>query len=195
MAACPNCHHDLPEDSESGRCPHCGHAWIKSNFTSVGTLEVTRIEIGYGAQKSWLEQWGQVERSNKKIQDLYQATAVDNLEAQTVLKDFFIHSWHLGDWLVKDATTSIDKRDIGTLLRGEPDMAVCKAMANTAKHHTLDNENKMSARIRTLVTKPHGQATIEISTPGGNQERDALELATSCMAIWQKFLESHGLRT
>lgn len=194
MVTCPNCHHDLPEDSESGRCPHCGHAWIKSNFTGAGTLEVTRIEIGYGAQKSWLEQWGQVERSYKKIQDLYKATAVDNLEAQTVLKDFFMHSWHLGEWLAKDSETSVQGPEIKALLDSEPDIEICNAMANTAKHYSR-GPKAMSARVSSLVTKPHGKAAIEISTAGDKQERDALELATSCMAIWQKFLESHGLKT
>lgn len=194
MATCPNCQRDLPEDRESGRCPHCGHAWIRSNFTGAGTLEVTRVEIGYGAQKSWLEQWGQVERSYEKIQDLYQAAAIDNQEAQTVLGDFFLHDSHLGEWLAKDPDTSVQEPDIKALLDSEPDMKICNAMAYTAKNYSR-SPDAISARVSSLVTKPHGKATIEISTNGGKEERDALEIATSCMAIWQKFLKFHGLKT
>ncbi|WP_426977902.1 hypothetical protein ACQCSU_01750 [Pseudarthrobacter sp. O4] len=155
--------------------------------------DVAKVEVGYGVQKSWLEQWGQVERSYKKVQNLYAGT-VDNQEALTTVKDFFIHSWHLGDWLKKDPEISVKHEDIGTLLQSEPDLQICNAFANTSKHHTLDRANAMSARVSSVVTQPQGQVTIEISTSSGTETRDALELATSCMGIWRKFLHSHGLR-
>lgn len=193
MATCPSCHRDLTEDSESGQCPHCGHAWGVLKLGGVGVLDVVKAEVGFGAEKSWIEQWGQVERSYKKVQDLYMTT-VDNQDALTVVKDFFVHTWHLQDWLKRDPATNVGYEDIGALLRSEFDMKVCNAMANTTKHYDLDE--KMTARVSSVVTQPKGQVAIEISeTDGARQTRDALELATSCMGIWQKFLASHGLKT
>ncbi|WP_306914458.1 MULTISPECIES: hypothetical protein [unclassified Arthrobacter] len=151
------------------------------------------MEVGYGAQKSWLEQWGQVERSYKKVQNL-QAGPVDNQEALTAVKDFFIHSRHLGDWLVDDRETNVQQQDIDTLLQSEPDLQICNALANTPAHQTPERANAMGARVSPVVAQPQGQVPVEISTTSGTETRDALELATSCMGIWRKFLHSRGLR-
>jgi hypothetical protein len=191
MAKCPSCQNDLPENNNAGQCPHCGHGLIGVQLGGEGTLEISKVEVGYGAQKSWLEQWGQVERSYKKVQSLYTGP-VDNQEATTLVKDFFAHSWHLSDWLAKDTATSVQKRDIGTLLQSEPDLKICNAIANTSKHYSR-GENAMSARVSSVVTKPQGQITIEISTTGGTKKRDALELATNCMSIWRNFLKFNKL--
>lgn len=192
MATCPNCQRDLPEDSRSGRCPHCGHVWAGGPLGGPGIPDVAKVEVGYGAEKSWLEQWGQVERSFKKVQNLYAGT-VDNQEALTTVKDFFIHSRHLGDWLVDDGETNVQQQDIDTLLQSDPALKVCDALASTP-NQTPDRANAISAHVSSAVTQPQGQVTIEISTSSGTEKRDALELATSCMGIWQTFLHSHGLR-
>jgi hypothetical protein len=193
MATCPNCQRDLPEDSKSGRCPHCGHAWAAVQPGRLGIPDVAKVEVGYGAQKSWLEQWGQIERSYQKVQNLYTGT-VDNQDALTTVKDFFIHSWHLGGWLVDDAETTVRQQDIDALLQSEPDLLACNALANTPEHHTLDRANAFSARVSPVATQPQGRVTIEISTNSGTEKSDALELATSCMGIWRKLLHSHSLR-
>jgi hypothetical protein len=151
------------------------------------------VEVGYGAQKSWLEQWGQVERSYKKVQNLSAGT-VDHQEALTAVKDFCIHSWHLGDWLMEDAETNVQQQDIDSLLQSEPDLLACNALATTPQHQTLDRANVISARVSPAGTQPQGRVVIEISTSSGTEKRDGLELATSCMGIWRKFLHSHGLR-
>jgi hypothetical protein len=193
MATCPNCQRDLPEDSKSGRCPHCGHAWAGVPLGGLGIPEGAKVEVGYGAEKSWLEQWGQVERSYQKVQNLSAGT-VDNQEALTAVKDFFIHSWHLGDWLVDDAETTVQQQDIDSLLQSEPDLLAGSALANTPTHHTPEGADAISARVNPAGAQPQGQLTIEISTPSGTEKRDALDLATSCLGIWRKFLHSRGLR-
>ncbi|SEQ81179.1 hypothetical protein [Arthrobacter sp. OV608] len=166
MAACPQCQGELPEKSESGQCPHCGHAWGTLRLGGLGTLTSVVTEIGYGVDKSWLEQWGQMERSYKKLQELYAATGAGNQEAQTIVKDFFIHCWHLGDWLSKDKGTSVTWPEIKTLLQSEIDINICNAMANTSKHHTRF-PNETSARVSSLKLHPKFEATIEVSPPSG----------------------------
>lgn len=193
MATCLNCRRDLPEDSRSGRCPHCGHALPDVQPGGVGVSGGAKVEVGYGAGKSWLEQWGQVERSYQKVQSL-SAGAVDNQEALMAVKDFFIHSRHLGEWLVDDVETSVQQQDIDTLLHSEPDLQTGNALANTSKHQIPGSVDAVSARVSPEITQPQGQVAIEIPTSSGMETRDALELATSCMGIWQKFLLSHGLR-
>lgn len=192
MATCPNCQRDLPEDSKSGRCPHCGHAWAGAQPGGTGIPGGAKVEVGYGAPKSWLEQWGQVEHSYKRVQNL-QAGPVDNQEAPTAVKDFSIHSRHLGDWLVDDTETTVQQQDIDTLLESEPDLQICNALADTPAHQTPGRANAISARV-SPVGAQHGQVTVEISTTSATETRDALELATSCMGIWRRFLLSHGLR-
>jgi hypothetical protein len=193
MATCPKCQRDLPEDSKSGRCPHCGHAWAGVPLGGAGIPEVAKVEVGYGVPKSWLEQWGQVERSYKKVQNLSAGTA-DHPEALTAVKDFFIHSWHLGDWLKNDPEISVKHEDIDTLLQSEPDLQIGNAFATTPQHDSPGRANAVSARVSPAGTQPQRQVTIEISTTSGTEKRDALELATSCMDMWRKFLHSHGLR-
>lgn len=192
MINCPSCGREQPEDLESGQCRHCGHAWGVLKLDSMGILDFVKAEVGYGAEKSWLEQWGQVQRSYMKVQNLYTAD-VHNEDAQSVVKDFFIHCWHLSDWLKKDPATSVGREDIGALLSTEYDMRVCNAMANTSKHHTLV-DGKMSVRVSRMVTQPQAQVTLEITPVEGEAtERDALDLATSCMNIWRRYLKSYGL--
>ncbi|MDN4611464.1 hypothetical protein [Arthrobacter burdickii] len=161
------------------------------HLDGIGIFDAVHVEVGFGAEKSWLEQWGLVERAYKRVQDLYAAGSVDNREAQAVVKEFFIHSWHLSDWLRKDPSTSVRFEDIGTLVTSQPDMRVCNAMANTSKHFDLDG--KMTARVSRVVVHPQCLVTIEITRTTGSEERDALDLATSCMGIWRKFLHLHGL--
>lgn len=195
MATCSQCQRELPEVSESGRCPHCGHAYATVHLGAVGVMDAVVTEIGYGVDKSWLEQWGQVERSYKKLQELYSASVVDNQEAQTIVKDFFTHCWHLKDWLDKDTTISVRGKDVWSLHDAELDLQICRAMANTSKHHTLKDKAEMSARVGTVILQPHGKATIEVTDPAtSTYARDALELADSCMKMWCKFIAARGLK-
>ncbi|MET3934851.1 hypothetical protein [Arthrobacter sp. OAP107] len=189
MSQCLNCNSEFPSDN-AGPCPVCGHASATLDLSGVGILDVATAEVGYGPQKSWLEQWGVVERSYEKLKGIYDSLT-DNQIATSTVKEFFIHCWHLKDWLVEDREISVESADIGVLLRTEPDLKVCNAMANTSKHHTL-SPGKVSARVVSVVTQPKGQVTIEITSTSGAEKRDALELANSCMSIWKKFLKQHG---
>lgn len=195
MTSCPECQGELPEESESGQCPHCGHAWGAHLVGGIGILDVVKVEVGYGAKKSWLEQWGLVERSFKKLQELYTTDGVDNQDARTIVKDFFLHSWHLKDWISADSDISVTNKEVWSLFESEPDLQVCRAMANTAKHHTLKDIDEMTARVSSVVTQPQCQVKIEASTTDGTQSHDALELATSCLLIWRNYLVSRGLLT
>lgn len=195
MATCSNCQGELPEESESGQCSHCGHAWGALHLEAVVILDVVGTEVGYGAEKSWLEQWGVVERSYRKLQELY-STAVDHNDvAQSVVKDFFIHSWHLLDWLDKDPSIAVTAGQVWSFVKREPDLLVGRAMANTAKHHTLKDPGDMTARVKSVVLQPQGKATLEILATASAEPytRDALEVADSCMSIWRSFLADHGL--
>lgn len=135
MSQCPNCKTELSEDN-SGPCPVCGHAFATLQLAGVGILDVVKAEVGYGPQKSWLEQWGVVERSYQQLKGIYDSP-VDNQVATSTAKDFFIHCWHLKDWLVEDPAIGVVSADIGILLGNDPDLKLCNAMANTSKHHTL----------------------------------------------------------
>lgn len=193
MATCPGCQSDLPEDLESGQCPHCNHAWGVLKRDGVGITDTVTVAVGWGAERSWLEQWGEIERTHTKLQNLYSSAAEDAREPTSVVKTFFIQCWHLSDWLRHDKATSVQKSDTDSLRDSEPDMKICAAMANSTKHHTLDKPEWTTARVSTITTEPTCQVTIEILRTSGKEYRDALELATSCMSIWRKFLASHGL--
>jgi hypothetical protein len=196
MANCSQCQGELPEQTESGRCPHCGHAWAVVHLDGVGILDSVVTEIGYGIEKSWLEQWGVVERSYSKLQELYSIAVDDNQVAQSVVKDFFIHSWHLIDWLDKDPSIAVTGGQVWSFVKREPDLLAGRAMANTSKHHTLKDPNDMTARVKSVVLQPHGKATLEIHATAEAEPytRDALELADSCMSAWRRFLSERGLK-
>ena len=73
-------------------------------------------------------------------------TPVDEVMELDDTYSFFIHCYHLKDWLANDDTFGRSRREIEKFVAGTPALALCGDVANSIKHLKLDTRCGRRAR-------------------------------------------------
>ena len=161
--------------------------------------------------RTWEEQLERVRRSLKLAKNLcsgtVQITGEGTLPSSDICLDqiynFFMNCYHLKDWLKNDAKFPADKKkEVEDFINKNQDLTLCANICNGHKHFTLDRRRIKKKRIKKnlRVTKQQAETHIKgdsieskiqykITTDSG--ERDALELAQSCLNLWEKFIQAN----
>ncbi len=115
---------------------------------------------------------------------------------------FFINCYHLKDWIRNDAMLSKNVKDaVEPHINSSRSLKLCADICNSQKHLALtkpprSGENPSFGAKRFALNLGAGQTTIslkwEVCTDNGPV--DAYKLASDCVADWDAFLSSHGLR-
>jgi hypothetical protein len=73
------------------------------------------------------------------------------------------------------------------------DLGLCRAAANTGKHHTRSNPNAMTAKVGSVVGNSNGvDVDVHWSKGSASGSTDAPALAQNCVASWDRYLKSKG---
>ena len=152
------------------------------------------------AMGSWKDQWERVLLALSRVNAVYagrpepEGTAGATYDVFT----FFVTCHHLGDWIVSDAALPRSThRKARSLVGRSADLRLCADLANRAKHCSLTR-----SRTGDMATGPSGNdVTIMIGAgtrhafrvQSAGVERDAEDLARSCVAEWTTFLGSRRL--
>lgn len=148
-----------------------------------------------------MEQIERTRRYLKRIRDIYEGVPYIAETRECYTDDvisFFIHCHHIADWVMKLEGFSIQKKDVEQFIDVHPELRICADLCNGAKHCRLTKKMRGSKQ-------PHVSGrTFESSGTNGvfqttkcrfeilsdNQIFDARDLAETCMALWDDFIET-----
>jgi hypothetical protein len=205
MMYCPDCGTGLDDVPVDEPCPQCGGTRRDARIFvhEIGTateVPTPAIKVGYTLQP-WQQKWRDVQHGLEQVEDAYditQAPQHDNEYVRRVVEDFFKDCRELADWLWQDRqSTGLDEPTVKAYMRGDRDLNLADAIAQTTKHHTRTmGTDPITARIMDINTDPGGRdVTIAWSQPSGaSGSEDALGLARRCVDAWRQFLAGRGLQ-
>ena len=150
----------------------------------------------------YLEQYERMHRSydrfreiNSRLADKVSSDYEDDVYA------FFMHCYHLKDWIKNDPSVKTRMPNIGTdveqFMNESEALSLCAALCNSLTRLELNQSHSSGPRIFGR-SRYHYQLNIGSRSSirlGWLVERnnkppiDALELATECIAEWEKFLQ------
>jgi len=152
------------------------------------------------AMGSWIEQWDRVQLGLARIDAVYtgRPEPEGTAGAEYDVFGFFVDCHHLVDWIASDAALprSMEKK-ARKLVRNSNELKFCADLANRSKHSALkrtrtgDETTGPSGNDATVMIGRGAKHAFRVSS--GGVDRDALDLAHSCVATWRRFLTTHGL--
>jgi hypothetical protein len=149
---------------------------------------------------SWTEQWDRVQLALARIEAVYagRSEPEGTAGARYDVFNFFVHCHHLVDWIASDAALPQSMpEEAHALVRESNDLKLCADLANRSKHCALkwartgDVSTGPSANDATVTFDRGVKHAFRVSS--GGEDRDALDLARSCVATWREFLTRRGL--
>ncbi|MCX6101157.1 MAG: hypothetical protein NTV92_07020 [Candidatus Bipolaricaulota bacterium] len=141
------------------------------------------------------EQWMRVKRYFERLKMLSRAGRVHDAASENYVDDiysFFIHCYHLKDWISGDPTSPL-RDSVSSFGRDSESFQICRDLCNGAKHLALDSPHSDLAKpglwrkhVDFKVSTRIFSMRIFVQTRAG--EREAFEIAEECMREWQAFL-------
>jgi hypothetical protein len=109
------------------------------------------LKVVRGDDRPWTDRWLKILRSLESLRQAYaldaSATGIEGVSDRA--DNFFVHCFHLRDWLENTGTAS--SADVRAQTKSTP-LRWCDAMCNSEKHHTRDWG--VTARIREACISP-----------------------------------------
>lgn len=143
-----------------------------------------------------MEQLDRVNRYLKRIRDIYCGNNQDSWDNRTNHQDdvysFFVHCYHLRDWVITLNKIELTKDDVDLFINSNIPLQICSDIANGIKHCSLKHKTRTGF-------KPHIAGSLHKSSKSGveseftiivgTQIYDALEIAENCVSLWIDFIE------
>jgi len=146
----------------------------------------------------WKDQYDRVLRWHKRISDINQGILhnQDSRYYDDEIYSFFINCYHLRDWMLKDKTLTITKKDakLKEFIDNSNQMKICHDICIGLKHleitsPKIDKKTQFGSRHYNLTlggNKPVLSVKYCIRCKG--QTFDAFSLATECIKEWNNFI-------
>jgi len=153
----------------------------------------------------WREQWGRVRRFHGRVRHLASGkpAPVDQQAEIDNTYSFFLHCYHLKDWLANDEAFPRSRSEIEEFVSRTPALALCGDVANSIKHLKLskrprsgDAPGELDASFETRmaetfafdgVEKPFQRATIYIKHQGALKA--VVRVADEAYLAWRGFIK------
>jgi len=130
----------------------------------------------------------------EKLRRVYER--LDSCVYRGDLDDFFKTAYHLIENIEKDPATDASQKAAAKALRSDPEVKLCREIANTQKHRDLNHKRHPSPKIlKAFISRGYGAGRYGKGDYGVGEEgvtiqlkdgasQDAFDLATS---IFRKF--------
>ncbi|WP_154650910.1 hypothetical protein [Reinekea blandensis] len=147
-----------------------------------------------------MEQFEIVKRYFKRLEAIYEGVQLSpgyNRECyDDDVMSFFIHCYHVRDWLIHDENFNISSREVDEYIDTHRALSVCTDLANGLKHCRLTRrtrtENQPHVSGRERLTSKFGDELSVMSCKyrvmSSNENIDALDLAKECVRLWDDFI-------
>jgi hypothetical protein len=144
--------------------------------------------------------------SDKKFQEL------DMLLQMDIIISFFIHCYHLKDWLIK---SGMDRAIIENFIQETDTMGICRDLTNSTKHLGLREKSRTSNKVinfdqldmPSAVCKGYSPFSKKLAEMRDEKYIEPIEIITTregsidcksfmkiCMKEWQNFFENNKLK-
>jgi hypothetical protein len=156
------------------------------------------MNIGQRAE----EQWERTKRYFERFETLSEKGRIHDTNSENYVHDvysFFIHCYHLKDWIKNDPSSPLQPtaQDFG---RKSVSFQICRDLCNGAKHlavkHPGSNltEHQLGRKhFKFNVSKRFISVRIFVNTING--EREAFDIARTCVAEWEAFFAAKDAAT
>jgi hypothetical protein len=150
----------------------------------------------------YLEQYERMQRSydrfreiNSRLADKVSSDYEDDVYA------FFMHCYHLRDWIKNDASVKSRMPNLGTdveqFINESEALSLCADLCNSQKRLELDRSHSSEPRVFGRKRYHYqlnigSRSSIKLQWVVQRTSKppiDAFELATDCIAEWDKFLQ------
>jgi hypothetical protein len=146
----------------------------------MGRIAVTKLGI--------LQVWGW-QGHYERMRDSYRRLQGRGREDQFSLVDaltFFMFSHHMADWLVNDGGLS---RGLVAHVTAADEMQLCRDICNGTKHAVLRDPSVPSGVYLASEYVPWSGGSSELVVLARGEKVRALDLASQCFVLWEKFVE------
>lgn len=162
---------------------------------SVDGVDEGEPEMDSYLNQSWKQQWQRVLRFLERI-DGPQGGSSDDYDDDLI--SFFMHCWHLKDWIKYDV--NVDERvrkKIEDEVEKKPNLIMCADLANRSKHFTLLSKRLDAAitnrDVRIRVGDKRGAICEHWITCEDGSKYNAKDVARGAVKEWEDFLKSNSL--
>ncbi len=147
----------------------------------------------------YLEQYERLQRSYDRFREINSRLA-DKVSSDYDVYAFFMHCYHLKDWIKNDASVKSRMPNLGTdveqFINESEALGLCADLCNSLKRLELDRSHSSAPRIFgrrryhfELNIGSRSSIKLQWLVERNNKPPiDAFELATECIAEWDKFL-------
>lgn len=150
-----------------------------------------------------MEQFERAKRYLTRIENIYagifSSSGHDRDDYDDDVISFFIHCYHIRDWVILLNKLGITARQIDSFINNHQSLKICADLANGSKHCRLTRSLRTEQQPH-FAGKERRTSTWYIGNGGGEvmkckytisssaQFIDALELARQCIQLWESFL-------
>jgi hypothetical protein len=149
-----------------------------------------------------LEQFERAKRYLIKMENLYagifSSSGHDKEAYDDDVVSFFIHCYHIRDWLIHLNKSGITKQQVDLYINKYQALKICSDLANGSKHYKLTRSLRTNSQpyisgtgVSSIWHTGNGGGEVMrcIYTISSNAEFfDALELAKECIQLWGSFI-------
>ena len=155
-----------------------------------------------------MEQLERTKRYLKRIENIYSGVFSSSSRDEEAFDDdvisFFIHCYHVRDWIIHLNKLGITARHVDSYLDSHRALRICADLANGSKHCRLTRSLRTDHQPHIVSKERH--TSFWLTGDGGGEVMkckytvlsnteffDALELATECVQLWDAYV--FGLQT
>lgn len=149
-----------------------------------------------------MEQLKRAERYLARIRATYAGTFAqfhDRDQYEDDLLSFFMHCYHVRDWIIRLNKAGVTARDVDSFINANLCLQLCADLCNGTKHCQLDRQTRSGSQPH-LAGKTYQASTWFSGSEAGEVLQakyviitsdglvDALRLAEDCMECWSEFV-------
>lgn len=116
------------------------------------------------------------------------------IDYQDDVWSFFMHCWHLKDWIKRDPLVPDDmKTRIRAAVHESKVLAVANDLATAAKHVEVYESRAGAEHAFLRLDHSSGVSTLDYIVTVNGEQRSSRQLAGHCMREWERILQAEGL--
>ncbi|HWL36691.1 MAG TPA: hypothetical protein VNQ77_10895 [Frankiaceae bacterium] len=177
-------------------CPRCGALGRRADVREAVTMGLSVSVTGKATfDRSWRAQHRRMIRAFGWLHGIAPPTptfVVADIEDGFIT--FFMHAWHLKDWLRHDGLG----RRVERLVQRYPALLLAADLANGVKHLRLTSTR--TGDVNTAMTSltfdgdPTDGLSASVRISSGSMKLDAVEVARDVLSAWEDLLHRAGLQ-
>jgi hypothetical protein len=167
---------------------------------SNNSIQLAALPAAADADRWLRPKMEQIERSRRylvRMSEMYRAAPFreDKEQFADDVLSFFIHAYHIRDWIAELNKIGIRKEDVDAFMNQHEELRICADLCNGSKHCHLRSartgkEPHLASRsfISSGTNDVMHSTQCKFSVFTGEKFIDALELAERCMELWDDFV-------